>query len=494
MAGEAGGQHLSTRSVAPLVPIAMMNPKTGTTMMRRRAISTIFLGCVALAACTGGPTPWKQPALAMPPTWSNAAEGASGERQNWWQEFNDPQLNALVDRVLRTNNDFAAAAVRVRRSQLLATLTGANSAPSLAAGAGTGVSRSIDPVSTQRSSGTFASFNYELDIWGKLASERAASRKEVQATQADCRAFADVLVGTTVKLYWRVAYLNGLLAMDDVDIESAEKTASMTYAKLEAGATSGTNAADVELAVLTLQSARRQVLQRRVEARNALAILFDQPPGVVVSEPSQLPEGPLPPIGAGLPAQILANRSDLRAAELRLREALDEVDVMRTSFYPTLSLTGNLGTASNSLVDLVRSPAATLGSGLALPFLGGPNMELATKVSQSQYEEAVLDFRQKLYAALAEVENDLSERAQVIADEETLRLEVEQARRAESIARARFEAGASDIQLWLDAQQRVRAIERSLLANRLSQFDNLADLYRALGIGVSLDPRRCGIS
>ena len=288
------------------------------------------------------------------------------------------------------------------------------------------------------------------------------------------------------RVRWALAVAARLLA--------AEKTASLTYAKLDAGATSGTNAAEVELSVLDLQSARREVVQKRDEARNALAILFDQPPGIVDSEPVQLPEGPLPPIGAGLPAQILSNRPDLRAAELRLREALDEVDVTRTSFYPTLSLTGNLGTASNSLVDLVRNPVATLGAGLALPFLGGPTMELATKVSQSQYEEAVLDFRQKLYAALAEVENDLSQRVQGIADEETLRLEIDHARRAESIARARFEAGASDIEPWLDARQRVRTVERSLLANRLSQFDNLADLYRALGVGVSLDRTRCGIS
>ena len=117
-----------------------------------------------------------------------------------------------------------------------------------------------------------------------------------------------------------------------------------------------------------------------------------------------------------------------------------------------------------------------------------------TKVSQSQYEEAVLDFRQKLYAALAEVDNELSQRVQGITDEETLRHELEQARHAESIARARFEVGASDIQLWLDARQRVRGVERSLLANRLSQFDNLADLYRALGVGVSPDRTRCGFS
>ena len=384
--------------------------------------------------------------------------------------------------------------MRVRRSQLLASLTGTNLVPTVSAGTSAAASRSFDPVSTQRSGGAFASFDYEIDFWGKLASERAASRKEAQATQADCRAFADVLAGTTAKLYWQLAYLNRLLAMNDADIEYAEKTASLTYAKLDAGATSAASAADVEVNVLALQTARRQILQQRVEARNALAILFDEPPGVVDAEPSQLPEGPLPPIGAGIPAQVLANRPDLQAAEWRLREALDEVDVTRTSFYPTLSLTGNLGTASNSLMDLLRNPVATLGAGLALPFLGGPSMELATKVSQSQYEEAVLDFRQKLHAALAEVENDLSQRTQGIADEETLRVAVEQARRAEAIARARFEVGTSEVQPWLDARQRVRALERSLLDNRLRQFDNLADLYRALGVGVSIDRTRCGFS
>jgi NodT family efflux transporter outer membrane factor (OMF) lipoprotein len=461
-------------------------------MTLRQTIPTALLACVALAACAGVSAPSKQPAPAPAPAQAEATEGALGAGQGWWQEFEDPQLDAVVDRALRANSDFAAAAVRVHRSQLLASLTGAEAATGASAGLGAGVSRSFDPPTAQRSSGTFATFTYEIDFWGKLASERAARRKEVEAVQADCRAFADALVDTTAKLYWQLAYFNRLVEMDDADLETAEKTASLTYAKLEAGATSGATAADVDMSILALQSSHRQTLQRRIEASNALAILLDQPPGVVDAATFQLPAGPLPAIGAGLPARVLATRPDLQAAELRLREALDEVNVTRASFYPTLSLTGNLGTASNSLVDVVRNPVATLGAGIALPFLGGPTMELATKVSQSQYEEAVLDFRQKLYTALAEVDNELSERTQGITDEETLRHELEQARHAESIARARFEVGSSDIQIWLDARQRVRAVERSLLANRLSQFDNLADLYRALGVGVSPDRTRCG--
>jgi len=95
---------------------------------------------------------------------------------------------------------------------------------------------------------------------------------------------------------------------------------------------------------------------------------------------------------------------------------------------------------------------------------------------------------------LAEVENTLSARTQLQAEEETLRSAVEQARLAESIARTRFEAGATDVQLWLDAQLRVRSVERSLVANRLTQFDNQADVYRALGLGIESERLNCGAS
>jgi len=161
---------------------------------------------------------------------------------------------------------------------------------------------------------------------------------------------------------------------------------------------------------------------------------------------------------------------------------------------PTLQRVADFLEEHTALVDLVRNPVSTLGTGLVVPFLSGPAMDLATHVSQSHYDEASLDFRQKLFAALAEVDNELSERVQGIADDETLRHEVEQARHAESIARARFDGGASDIQPWLDARQRVRAVERTLLANRLGQFSKLADLYRALGVGVSMDRTHCGFS
>ena len=159
-------------------------------------------------------------------------------------------------------------------------------------------------------------------------------------------------------------------------------------------------------------------MQQRVEARNALAILFNAAPGdttlaaVLPVEPQQLPRTTVPDVAAGLPAELLARRPDLRAAELRLRETLAQGDASRASYYPTLSLTGALGTSSASLLNLVKNPVLSLGAGLSLPFLRFNEMQLNTDLVKAQYAEAATTYRQTLYTALSEVENALSARTQ----------------------------------------------------------------------------------
>ena len=454
--------------------------------------SIVLVACLLGAGCstqTARPDRLQTP---VPAAWAGEAASAVGNPRSWWKSFQDPQLDGLVDRALRTNNDFAAAAIRVHRADLQSALIDTNRTPAVSVDAFSTATRGFSPKFAARSAGVTSLLSFEIDLWGKLAKERRAGRWEVEATVGDCRAFAQWLVGTTAKLYWELAYLNQLLAMADADIDYAKRALELAQTKYEVGAISKLNAAEAELSLSTQQAARTELVQQRTEARNALAILFNQPPQSAGAERSTLPEGRLPPIGAGLPAEILSNRPDLQSAELRVREALINVDITRESFYPTLSLTGTFGTSSDSLVKFLQNPVGTVGGDLALPFLQWNTAKLSTKIARTQFEEAEVQFRQRLYTAMAEVENALSARAQLQAEEQTLRRAVEQAKLAESIARTRFEAGASDVQLWLDAQLRVRGVERSLVANRLNQFDNQADLYRALGLGVESDRLACG--
>lgn len=460
--------------------------------MKRSLRYFLLAGVVLSSGCGSLRTPWNAPEANLPANWETVTGAAIPGQEIWWKNFGDPQLNGLVDQVLRTNNDFAAAVIRVGRARLQAGLVDTSRTPSVAVGGNTTVTRTTDPESTSHSSGVRASLSFELDLWGKLASQRDAAHWEAKATEADCRAFALSLVGTTTRLYWQVAYLNQLLALAAADIEYAERTLALARVRYEAGAVSALNVAQAELSLSSQRAYRTQLVQQRVEARHALAILSNQPPETDVAVPRRLSDTPLPAVAAGLPAGVLANRPDLYAAELRLRESLANVDFTRSFFYPTLTLTGSLGTASTALRDLLQNPVATLGAGLVLPFVQWNTTQLSIRVSETQYEEAVVGYRQRLYTALAEVEDGLSSRTQLMAEGDALRAAVAQARRAESISRTRYEAGFTEIQLWLDAQASLRSTQRSLIANRLNQLNSQVNLYKALGLGAGAERIRCG--
>jgi outer membrane protein TolC len=132
---------------------------------------------------------------------------------------------------------------------------------------------------------------------------------------------------------------------------------------------------------------------------------------------------------------------------------------------------------------VLSNPVAALSLELALPFIQWNTMQLQIKVSQTQYEEAVVNFRQQLYTALGEVENALSARVQLEREGEQRTLSLLQAQRAEALARARFVAGATSVQPWLDEQQRLRDAQGTFALNRLNQLNNQMNLYKALGGG-----------
>ncbi|ABA52755.1 RND transporter [Burkholderia pseudomallei] len=449
--------------------------------LARRAAA--LAGTLALlSGCTSASRNAPPPAPELPAQWAGpVARQASATPDGWWRRFGDPMLDRLIDDALRTNNDLAAAAIRVYRAQLQAGLADTNLTPNVTLGATGNASRTLDTHQARRTSGVTATLGYELDLWGKLAAQRDAARWELEATQADRDAARLALIGTTAALYWQLAYLNQQIAFGDANIAYAERTLKLVQSRHAAGATSGLDLAQAERNLAALRADQTQLIQQRTENRNALAILFGRPPQRQAAERDALPDTPLPEVAAGVPAELLGRRPDLRAAEFRLRESLANVDVTRTSFYPTFTLTGSVGTASTSLERVLQNPVATLGLGLALPFIQWNTTQLQIKVSQSQYEEAVVNFRQSLYRALGEVENALAARVQLDAEADERGRALALARRAETLAKARFAAGATGVQPWLDEQQRLRDAQSALARNQLGRLNNRMNLYQVLG-------------
>jgi len=449
----------------------------------------ILLVPILLAGC-GGLLPrseYARPDVSLPQQWQ--ATGVTGSAvastKQWWRDFNDPVLTGLVERALKTNNDLAAATIKVKRAQLASRLTGTRLTPSLSATASSSRSRDLTNQVDADSSGATVAASYELDLWGKLASARDASRWEAEATEFDRQSTALSLVGTVATNYWTIAYLNDRITSVEASIANAEKAQELVEVKYAAGAVSALDRVQAEQTVASQKAQLTQLQQQRNEARNALAILFDQAPENSLPELQRLPSGALPRVAAGLPARLLAQRPDLQAAELRLKTDLANVDNTRASYYPSFTLTGSLGTGSTSLTEVLKNPTAILGAGLSLPFIQWNTMQLNVAIAKSDYEEAVVNFRQTLYSALSDVENALSAHSRYAEEvklrEESLALAV----KAEELAEIRYRSGATALQSWLDAQESRHDAERALAVVRLAQIENAMTLYQALGGALS---------
>lgn len=402
----------------------------------------------------------------------------------WWRGFGDTNLDRLVTHALEANSNLAAAGLRVQRARLQAGLARNAMWPDpSSSGVSASTRRPIDQSADwQRSDVTSGiSLGWEIDLWGRLRTQRDIAQWEAQASEEDRQNTALLLVGDVIDQYWSLAYLNQSIAAGEANLERLQRTLQLVQARHDAGAVSRL---EVRQALQSLQAQRATqsaLEQQRVETRNALTVLLDGQRWPQADEPQSLLSARSPDIAEGLPAELLGRRPDLRAAELRLRNSLKQIRVTATSYYPTLSLTGSIGTSGPTLGDVLRNPVATLGAGLALPFLNLQRAQLNVDTAGTDYQIAATSFRTTLYTALSEVDNALSARDQLARQGAASQASYDEAVEVERAQEVRYRVGATDLRTWLEAQQTRRDAELALARVRQSQLANDVTLFKALG-------------
>ncbi|WP_114099935.1 efflux transporter outer membrane subunit [Thalassospira profundimaris] len=458
----------------------------------------VLAGCSSLTEVT-----YNRPDMLMPDQWNVADVAATNTNEGihpdaatrtdilaqtgWWKNFDDTQLNELIAKALETNNDLAAATIKVRQAQLTAGLAEDALYPNLSTEGDASTSRQFDSEDNRsngditRNYGLDAGISYELDLWGKLGHDYDAAKWEALATIEDRESTALSLIGTTATLYWQAVYYQQRLDIAQASIDYAQQTFDLVDVQYASGSTSSLEVNEARSNLESQRAAYSVIEQNLTETKNALSILFNQPPSDIQITRKTLPAGILPSIPEGLPSELLERRPDVRAAEMRLRESVEELNSVKTSLLPTISLTGTLGSSSDQLQNLLSNPIGTLGASLALPFLNWNEGQLNINVSEAEYEQAITEFRQTTYQAMADVENALSARTNYDRRAERLEAALEASRNAESIYETRFRAGAVGMQDWLDAQENRRTTEETLLENQLDRITNLITLYQALG-------------
>ncbi|WP_288406025.1 efflux transporter outer membrane subunit [uncultured Acinetobacter sp.] len=453
-----------------------------TTLCAMLVASSTLVGCAAMVK-----TPYHAPAVQTPSSFqydkTQVASNYANYADRWWTLFGDTQLNQLVDQVIAKNTDLAVAGITLRQARLKAGLAADQQGPRVNSSVST--SQNIDVNSGDRSSNGLslnAGVSYELDLFGKLARQTEAAKWEALATAQDLQATAQTLIGTTTKLYWQLAYLNESLSTAQQSLATSEKLYSLVNTQYQAGAVSGLDLTQAEQSVQSQKANLSQIQQSLVETRTALAVLLHIPVQQLnIQEPQRLPQVNLPQIQAGLPASILSRRPDLRAAELRLRETLATKDATTASYYPSISLTGNLGSSSTSLTELIKNPVLALGANLSLPFLQYNDMKKNIAISQLDYEKAIIQYRQTLYQAFADVENALSARTELNQQVQFQQRNLELAEKAERLTDVRYRNGAIALKNVLDQQQTTRTARLSLVNTKQSQYNAYVTLMQALG-------------
>ncbi len=238
----------------------------------------------------------------------------------WWTLFHDAALNQLVEQVLARNSDLAVAGLNLQQARLQAKQSQSQQGIRIGnAGISTGHQFSLegDGDTARGISLNYPGLSYELDLFGKLANQTEAARWEALATEQDLQATAQSLIATTANLYWQLGYLNERYVVAQQNLASTQKTYQLVSAQYRAGAVSGLDLNQAEQALQSQKSTLSQIAQQKVETRTALAVLLHQPVQMLnINEPQSLAAVRLPNITAGLPAELLSRRPDLRAAEI----------------------------------------------------------------------------------------------------------------------------------------------------------------------------------
>ncbi len=426
-------------------------------------------------------TDYQAPEVQVPTNWQQVHVAGDVSIDPWWLAFNDPSLNQYINKVLEENNDLEVATLTLKKARLQLGLAKDDLFPTFSSSTSAQVEKWLDSGESGDSYSTNLSVGYELDLWGKVSADIDAAKWAAMASKEDREATAQSLVATTASLYWQIGYLKQRLQLGQNNIDDAQQTLNLIQRQYELGAVDQLDVLEATSSLASLQAQQSEFEQSLLEANNAFAILFNQPPQNMSDTIRMLPEESVPSLNVGVPADLLIRRPDVKAAIYDVKSALANKDAADLDYLPELTLTGALGGSSEALKDLLSNPVGTLGADITLPFLQWNEMKNNKAIADVEYKTAIVNYRQVLYTAFQDVENSLSAREKLMYQSARLQEQYDAASAAEKIYAARYQYGSTSIMDYLDAQENTRNAEASLLENRYNQFITQVTLYQSLG-------------
>ena len=401
-----------------------------------------------------------------------------------WQElFTDVSLQQLIERALEANTDLNVARLKVEEAR--ASLVSAKQAylPSVQLDP-EGALSSYDGSKPTKTYTLGASASWELDFFGKLTNAKRKERAALEQSEAYRQAVQTQLIATVAESYYTLLMLDEQVAVTEETVESWKEYIRSLNALMRAGQADRATVNQAEASRLNTEASLLDLRQQVTEMENSLcSLLFWTPQHIARGTLSEVdfPQTLL----VGVPLDLLAGRPDVRQAEATLKQAFYATNQARSSFYPSVTLSGAAGW-TNSGGALVTNPGAWLlqavGS-LVQPLFQRGQLIANLKISKAQQEEALLQFQQTLLDAGTEVNNALNQWQTARRKTELDQQQVGHLSDALHDTELLMEHGTINYLEVLTARQSLLTARLSLVADRNSEIKSVITLYHALGGG-----------
>lgn len=438
----------------------------------------------AIYGCSLHQSQIAEPLIVMPDTYSTNERGTSSRVSEWWKQFQDEDLNFLIEDALERNLDIAQAAERLRQARAAVIIAGSSRWPAVNIESSGGRARqsTIFNSFTEDTFSLSAAANFELDLWEKIESRTDAAIYDALAAESDIKALYISISARVADLYYLAVEQRAQLELSDQTIDSFQDTLDRVERRYRGGLVP---AIDVYQSRQNLASARTQrplFESNLAVAINALSVLIGRfPDKNIGGDMTALKEAP--PHEAGIPSELLTKRPDIEAAILRLNASDERIGEAIADRFPSFNLVGNYGGSSEKLKTVLDSPNIFWNVLLqaAMPIIDSGRRKAEVERTRAIFNENLASYHKTVLNAFREVEDAL---AKIIASQKRIKLleeTVSVSKDSLRLALDRYMQGLTDYLPVLTEQLRHFTARSNLLEAKRQLISDRIQLARALG-------------
>ncbi|CRX39566.1 efflux transporter outer membrane subunit [Estrella lausannensis] len=466
------------------------------------SLPTLF--CLTTSCGKVGPD-WKSPGVTSYHEWTeDNARVTSGEEDlsHWWTQFDDPTLTYLIETARLSNATLTAKAWRIEEARAALGIAVGEFFPQQqrAFGSHYDIQLSKNGPNTQLADLKFKDAllgfqsSWELDFWGKFRRGIESAEADYSASIEDYRDFLVILTADVASAYFRLKTIEERLLILDDNIRIQARGLEIASARFEAGYVTDLDVQQAKALLKETEARKPLLLLEKVNAENSLAVLTGKSPETMRNLSCNFNPLPPPPLqmAAGVPADLLCRRPDIRRATLIARSSLARIGIAESELYPSLSISGSIGLESAFSTQSTKADRKffssdslffSYGPSFSWPILNYGRLENQVIRQKAIYYSLLSELENSVLSAYAEAENALA--AFVYFHDQVTVLEemAKAARRATSLANTQYVEGMADYTRVLTASEKALEAEERLAESKGNIFQSVVSTYKSLGGG-----------